>query len=126
MNLVTQIAAVFMGVTLVVVFVLESFFYRRPELHSIFLIEPGQEATVRLWVVNQGFYNLFFGVAALSGVALASFGWQDVGTALVVFTCISMAISGAVLFVTERRLWRSSIAQTLPPSVALVALVVAG
>jgi putative membrane protein len=126
MNLVTEVAAVFMGVTLIVVFVLESFFYRRPELHSIFLIEPGQEATVRLWVVNQGFYNLFFGVAALSGVALAGFGWQDVGTALVVFTCASMAISGAVLFVTERRLWRSSIAQALPPSVALVALAVAG
>jgi putative membrane protein len=126
MNLVTQIAAVFMGVTLVVVFVLESFFYRRPELHSIFLIEPGQEATVRLWVVNQGFYNLFFGAAALAGVALASFGRVDVGTALVVFTCASMAISGAVLFVTERRLWRSSIAQALPPSVALVALAVAG
>jgi putative membrane protein len=126
MNLVTQIAAVFMGVALVVVFVLESFFYRRPELHSIFLIEPGQEATVRLWVVNQGFYNLFFGAAALAGVALASFGRVDVGTALVVFTCASMAISGAVLFVTERRLWRSSIAQALPPSVALVALAVAG
>jgi putative membrane protein len=126
MNLVTQIVAVIMGVTLVVVFVLESFFYRRPELHSIFLIEPGQEATVRLWVVNQGFYNLFFGVAALTGVALASFGRVDVGTALVVFTCASMAISGAVLFVTERRLWRSSIAQALPPSVALVALAVAG
>ena len=40
MNLVTQIAAVFMGVTLMTVFVLESFFYRRPELHSLEL--PGQ------------------------------------------------------------------------------------
>jgi putative membrane protein len=126
MNAVTQIVAVFMGVTLVVVFVLESFFYRRPELHSIFLIEPGQEATVRLWVVNQGFYNLFFGLAALTGVALARFGQADAGTALVVFTSLSMAVSGVVLFVTERRLWRSSIAQALPPGVALAALAVAG
>ena len=126
MNLVTQIAAVFMGVTLVVVFVLESFFYRRPELHSIFLIEPGQEATVRLWVVNQGFYNLCFGAAALAGVALASVGEEAVGTGLVVFTSASMLLSGTVLLVTERRLWRSSIAQALPPTVALVALAVAG
>ena len=72
MNLVTQIAAVFMGVTLMTVFVLESFFYRRPELHPIFLIEPGQEATVRLWVVNQGFYNSFFGVAAIAGVVVCA------------------------------------------------------
>ena len=126
MNLVTQIAAVFMGVTLVVVFVLESFFYRRPELHSIFLIEPGQEATVRLWVVNQGFYNFCFGVAALAGVALARVGEEAAGTSLVVFTSASMLVSGAVLYVTERRLWRSSIAQALPPTVALVALALAG
>ena len=126
MNLVTQIAAVFMGVTLMAVFVLESFFYRRPELHSIFLIEPGQEATVRLWVVNQGFYNFCFGVAALAGVVLAGVGEEAVGASLVVFTSASMIVSGTVLYVTERRLWRSSIAQALPPAVALVALAVAG
>jgi len=126
MNLATQIAAVFMGVTLMTVFVLESFFYRRPELHSIFLIEPGQEATVRLWVVNQGFYNSFFGVAAIAGVVLARVGQEDIGTTLVVFTSVSMIISGMVLLVTERRLWRSSIAQALPPTVALAALAVAG
>ena len=126
MNLVTQTAALAMGVSLVVVFVLESFLYRRRELHPIFLIEPGQEAAVRLWVVNQGFYNLFFGTAAITGVALARVGEEEVGTALVVLTSISMAISGLVLYVTERRLWRSSIAQALPPSVALAALAVAG
>ena len=126
MNLVTQIAAVFMGVTLLVVFVLESFFYRRQELHSIFLIEPGEEAVVRLWVVNQGFYNFCFGVAALAGVALARLGPGDVGTALVVFASASMVVSGLVLLVTERRLWLSSIAQALPPTVALVAFAVAG
>jgi putative membrane protein len=126
MNLVTQVSAVVMGVSLVVVFVLESFLCHRRELHPIFLIEPGQEATVRLWVVNQGFYNFFFGAAAITGVALVRLGHEEVGTALVVFTCISMAISGLVLFVTERRLWRSSIAQALPPAVALGALAVAG
>ncbi len=126
MNPVTQVVAVFMGVTLLVVFVLESFLYRRPQLHPIFLIEPGQEATVRLWVVNQGFYNFFFGVAAITGVALARLGNEDVGTALVVFTSASMVVSGIVLYVTERRLWRSSIAQAAPPSVALAALALAG
>lgn len=126
MNLVTQIAAVFMGVTLVAVFVLESFLFRQPRFHPIFLIEPGQEAVVRLWVVNQGFYNLFFGIAAVSGVVLARTGNQDVGTALVVFTSASMVVSGIVLAVTERRLWRSSVLQALPPTVALVALAYAG
>lgn len=126
MNPVTQVAAVFMGVTLVVVFVLESFLYRQPRLHAIFLIEPGQEAAVRLWVVNQGFYNLFFGSAALTGVALARAGNEDVGTALVVFTSVSMLVSGLVLAVTEHRLWRSSILQGLPPTVALVGLAIAG
>jgi putative membrane protein len=126
MNLVTQVAAVFMGVTLLVVFVLESFLYRRRELHPLFLIEPGEEAVVRLWVVNQGFYNLCFGVAALAGVVIARAGYDEVGTALVVFTSASMLLSGLVLLATERRLWANSIAQALPPAVALVALAIAG
>jgi putative membrane protein len=106
--------------------VLESFLYRQPRFHAIFLIEPGQEAAVRLWVVNQGFYNLFFGLAAIAGVVLARTGNEDVGTALVVFTSASMVISGIVLAVTEHRLWRSSILQATPPAVALVALALAG
>jgi putative membrane protein len=126
MNLVTQIAALFMGLSLVVVFVLESFLYRRQALHPIFLIEPGEEAAVRLWVVNQGFYNFFFGVAAIGGVTIARLGEETVGTTLVVFTSVSMVISGMVLLVTERRLWRSSILQASPPAVALLALAVAG
>ncbi|HSE10285.1 MAG TPA: hypothetical protein VLB29_16610 [Nocardioidaceae bacterium] len=48
------------------------------------------------------------------------------GLSLVVFTSLSMLVSGVVLYVTERRLWRSSILQASPPAVALVALALAG
>lgn len=126
MNAVAQVAAVATGLSLVVVFVMESFFFRSPALHRFFLIEPGEEQAVRLWAVNQGFYNLYFGVAAIAGVVLVHLGEAAVGTALVLFTMASMFLAGLVLYVTEPRLWLSTIWSCLPPGVALVALAVAG
>ncbi|MGH3334035.1 MAG: DUF1304 family protein [Nocardioidaceae bacterium] len=122
MNAVAQIAAITMGLILVTVFVCESFLFRRRELYPFFLIEPGEEAAVRLWTVNQGFYNLCFGIAALGGVALVDLGYETVGQTLVVFTAVSMIVLGVVLFFSERRLWRSTILCCLPPTVLLVAL----
>jgi hypothetical protein len=52
MNAFTQVMAVLVGLTLVVVGILESFFYRRPELYPIFLIRPEDVPAVRLWTVN--------------------------------------------------------------------------
>ncbi len=124
MNVVAQVAAIATGLSLVTVFVLESFLFRRRELYPIFLIEPGEEAAVRLWTVNQGFYNLCFGIAALGGVALVDLGYETVGQTLVVFTAASMIVLGLVLYFSEHRLWLSAIGQCLPSAVVLVAMAV--
>jgi putative membrane protein len=121
MNAFAQVIAVLVGLTLAVVGILESFFYRRPELYPIFLIRPEDVPAVRLWTVNQGFYNLCFGVAALGGVATLHLGNPTVGRTLVLFTCASMVFLGGVLFFSERRLWRSALGQALPSLAVLVA-----
>jgi len=45
----------------------------------------------------------------------------EVGRTLVLFTCGSMALAGGVLLLTDRRLARSAMIQSIPPLVAIVA-----
>jgi putative membrane protein len=121
MNAFAQTLAVLVGASLVMVGVLESFFYHRPGLYPIFLIKQEDVSAVRLWTVNQGFYNLCFGVAAIGGVIALHLGNPTVGRTLVYFSCASMVVLGAVLFLSERRLWRSALGQAVPALIVLLA-----
>jgi putative membrane protein len=85
-------------------------------------LEPA--AGVRLWAFNQGFYNLFLAVGPVAGLIAYYAGHQSVGRALVIYGCAFMAACGAVLFVSDRRLWRGMIGQSGPPLVALIAALV--
>jgi putative membrane protein len=120
MNAFAQVMAVLVGLTLVVVGILE-IFYRRPELYPIFLIRPEDVPAVRLWAVNHGFYNQCFGIAAIGGVATLHLGNPTAGRTLVLFVCASMVFLGGVLFFSERRLWLSALGQSLPSLAVLVA-----
>ncbi|MGH8826646.1 MAG: DUF1304 domain-containing protein, partial [Jiangellaceae bacterium] len=74
---------------------------------------------VRLWAFNQGFYNLFLAVGAIGGVVILNVGDETVGRTLTLFCCACMAAAGLVLFASERRLWRSALAQSVPPLIVL-------
>ncbi len=124
MNGVAQVLAVLVGVTLVVMFVLEVFFHGRRALYPIFLIRPADVPAVRMWAVNVGCYNLCYGIGALVGVAMLQWGDVDVGRALVLFTCASHVFLGLVLFLSERRLWLSALGESLP-ALAVVVLALA-
>ena len=97
MNGVAQVLAVLVGVTLVVMFVLEVFFHGRRALYPIFLIRPADVPAVRMWAVNVGCYNLCYGIGALVGVAMLQWQMLTSGVALVLFTCASHVFrAGAV------------------------------
>jgi len=121
MSALAQVLAVVISLVLIVMWVLEAFFHDRPALYPIFLISPGDVPAVRMWAVNVGFYNLCFGLVGLVGVALLHVGDPVVGRALVLVLCATQVVLGAVLYVSERRLWRSALGQGIPPLVALVA-----
>ena len=123
MNAIAQVLAVLEGLTLIVVGVLEAFFYRNQRFHSIFLIEPKDTSAVRLWTMNVGFYNMVFGLAILTGVVLLNVGDPIAGRTLVYLVCASHVVLGVLLAVVEPRLWRSAVGQSsLPLLVILVAL----
>ncbi len=124
MNLVAQILAVLLGVMLIAVGILESFFYRNPRLYRIFRIRPEDRRAVRLWAVNQGFYNMVFGVGSIVGVILGVTGAVVAGRTLVLFVAACHVVLGVVLWVTEPKLWRSAVGQAGVPVAVIVATLV--
>lgn len=109
----------------VVIFVLESVRFERPEVHGRFRTRLEDVAAVRPWAFNQGFYNLFLAVGAGVGVVLVATGARDVGAALVLLACGSMLAAALVLVATDRRMARAALTQGLLPALAVVLTVAA-
>lgn len=120
-NAVAQVFAVIAGVAHVGVFITESFLFTRPRFSSLFMTRREDVAVVRLWAVNQGWYNLFLAAGALGGVVLVHTWDERAGRTLALFACGCMVVAGVVLFFSERRLWRGAAGQAVPPLIAVVA-----
>jgi putative membrane protein len=121
MSVVAQIFVVIAGVFHVVVFAMESVLFRKPSTYRRFLVKDTEVETARPWAFNQGFYNLFLAAGPAAGLIAYHAGQVQVGRALVIYGCAFMAACGVVLFVSDRRLWRSMIGQSLPPLIAVIA-----
>jgi putative membrane protein len=124
MNLVTQLFAMVAALFHVTAFVLESFLFHRSSVQTFLLGKPEPAAGVRLWAFNQGFYNLFLAAGPIAGLIAHYAGHDSVGRALVIYGCTFMAACGVVLFISDRRLWRSVIGQSGPPLIAVIATLV--
>jgi putative membrane protein len=122
MNLVAQIFAVVAAALHVVAFVLESILFHRRDVQVFMLGHPEPAPAVRLWAFNQGFYNLFLAAGPIAGLIAYHSGSVDVGRALVIYGCAFMALGGVVLWVSDRKLWRSMIGQSGPPLIAVLAI----
>ncbi len=119
MSAAAQVLAIVIAVMLAMVWLMESFFYRNPRLHPLFLLDRQDFAAVRLWIVNLGFYNLTTGIALAVGVVLARSGHVPQGEALVAFTAAQHTFLALVLLATERRLWLNSLLEGVPSAVLL-------
>jgi putative membrane protein len=124
MNLVTQIFAIVAALFHVAAFGLETVLFRRPAVQRLLLGRGEPTPEVRIFAFNQGFYNLFLAAGPVAGVIAAGTGHDSVGRALVVYSCAFMAACGAVLFVSNPKLWRGAVGQSAPPLVALIAALV--
>jgi putative membrane protein len=129
-NLVAQLFAGLVALIHIVVFVWEVLLFHRPKVHrGIFRIPAEDVPTVRLWSVGVGFYNLFLGSGTIAGLIALNSGSVVAGRTLVLYTCAFVALSGVVLFISDRlALSRpkgsgiaGAIAQTGPAMVVLVA-----
>jgi putative membrane protein len=81
---------------------------------------------LRVWLVNQGFYNIVFGLAFLVGVVVAVTADADAARLLLVVLAAAQVVLGVVLLLTEPRLWRGAAVQTLLPLAVGVAALIGG
>jgi putative membrane protein len=125
MNPLAQGAALLAAAIHVLFFVLESVRFTEPATYRRFFVESQADAELlRPVFFNQGFYNLFLAIGAAAGVVAVNTGHAEAGRALILFACGSMALAGIVLFVTDRRLLLSGLAQAVPPLVAIAFVLV--
>lgn len=133
MNVVAQVFAGVAALIHVMVWVWESFLFRRPGIHKgIFRVATEHVPQVLLWSFNVGFYNLFLGMGTIIGLVAVNTGNVDVGRALVLYTCGFMTLAGIVLGVSDRLgLGRpkgsglsGAISQATPPLIAIIATAV--
>ncbi|HSN35422.1 MAG TPA: DUF1304 family protein [Arthrobacter sp.] len=117
-----QVLGVIFGVVLMLVGILESFFFRNQRFYRLFLIKPEDMDAVRMWTFNLGFYNMIWGVGAIAGSFLLAGPEPAAGRALLLFTCLGHVLLGIILVLSERRLWASGIAESLLPAVIVVLL----
>ena len=119
-----QVLGITFGILLILVGILESFFFRNQRFHRLFLIKPEDTEIVRMWVFNLGFYNMIWGVGAIIGAVLLTGPEPAAGKALLLFASLGHVLLGLILVLSERRLWASAIAEALLPAVIAVLLLV--
>lgn len=110
-----------MALILTAMWVLETFFNASKNLYPIFRTEPGDVGAVRMWAVNVGFVNLCFAGGLAAGLWMMNSGYPEPATGVLVFCLLSQVILGAVLYGSNRHLWRGALAQSLLPLSALAA-----
>src|SRR5690349_18706082 len=104
----TAVALIFAGIAAllhVLFFKLESISWRQPKTWKTFGLASQADAdTTASLAYNQGFYNLFLAIGALTGVGLIAFcdTKDTIGWTLIVFACGSMLAASLVLISTGR------------------------
>jgi len=110
----------------VFIFTMESLTWTRPATWKRFGIASQSDAeTTKPMAYNQGFYNLFLAVGALTGIGLAAIGAPGsaqavAGWTLVFSCCGSMLLAAAVLALTGRKYLRAAVTQGSTPLLAVV------
>ena len=122
MNEIALVLAVAEGLLLLGVGWLEAFGSRTDLFRRTFGVRQEHLPVLRVWLVNQGFYNIVFGLGFLVGVVVTIAADPDAGRLLLVVLASAQVVLGIVLLRTEPRLWRAAAVQTLLPlAVALSA-----
>ncbi|MFF2388231.1 DUF1304 family protein [Agromyces sp. NPDC058104] len=109
MNPVAQVLAALEALTLIAVGVLESFFFRSPELYPIFLIEADEYDAVALWTRNVGVYNMLMGLAVVVALVLVHRSQEVAGRAIILTISAMHVVLGVSLVVTAPELWLSAV-----------------
>lgn len=132
MDAVAQVSAGLAAVILIAVFPFEAFLIDRPWVQKFLGIEPHGIAHVHLWSFCVGARNALAGIGSLVGLWMVNTGDESSGTTVVVVACAYMLLASLAMGVADLLgYWlprggsvRGTIASSVLPAVALVALAV--
>lgn len=109
----------------VYIFALETFLWGKPKTNKLYNVTPEDAETVRVFIFNQGYYNLFLSVAIFAGFVFYFCKQETVGLTLVVYSCLSIVAAACVLLASAPHLLRAAMIQGLPPLLALLFICIA-
>lgn len=132
MDAVAQVSAGLAAVILIAVFPFEAFLIDRAWVQKLLGIEPHGIANVHLWSFCVGARNALAGIGTLVGLWMVNSGDESRGTTVVVVSCIYMLLASLFMGIADLLgYWlprggslRGTIASSVLPAVALVALAV--
>lgn len=109
------LVAILAGVVHVLIFCMESLWWKTPQVRRRFRQTPEQADATTLFAFNQGFYNLFLAAGTFAGLVLTLVGHDRTGTTLVYWNCLSMLGAAVVLAASAPKLRRGAVIQGAAP-----------
>ena len=119
MNVAAQLLAIVEAMFLIGIGSIEAFGSHTRLFQRMFGVRPEHLPALRVWLVNQGFYNIVFALGFLAG-ALLPLEPVAARTLLIVLAA-GQVVLGVVLLATAPRLWRGALVQTALPLAVMVA-----
>jgi putative membrane protein len=101
----------------VLIFAMESVWWRSPAVRRRFRMSEADAEATRVFAFNQGFYNLFLAIGMLVGLIAGN-------ATLVAFTASCMLAAAVILLVSSRAMWRGTVIQGGPAALTLLAMLV--
>lgn len=98
-------------------FILESILFQKPNGYKLFKLKESDHEPVKIWALNQGFYNLFLALGMVVGLYFVIIGRRESAGVLVGFSGLSMIGAGIVLLFTSPNTRRGALLQILPPAI---------
>lgn len=103
-------------------FYVEAILYQKAEGYKIFKTPKEHHQAVKIWALNQGYYNLFLALGTLWGLFYVLKKQVMLAGVLVSFCGLSMVGAGVVLWLSAPHLRRGALLQIMPPLLGFIFL----
>ncbi|MGP9781874.1 epimerase [Arthrobacter sp. MYb229] len=107
----------------VYIFLMESVWWTTPRARAIFGTSEAEAKATKELAFNQGFYNLFLGIAVLLGVVLFLMGQPVIAATLVLTGAGSMVLAATVLLISSPDKASAALKQGVLPLLAVIFMI---
>lgn len=123
MHPIATIFAFIAGLIHVLIFIAESVFWMQPVVHKRFMVSTQVQAeTIEIFIVNQGYYNLFLALGMFWGIYQLRVR-PEFAKLFIGYICTFMVAAALVLLITAPSLVKGVLIQGLAPSIVLIYVV---